>query len=178
LRAWIPPGHPEGSLPSGPFVLANPFAGWAGKQWPLEFFQTLGELLASEGLQLVANVTAQQAPRLKHLTHVAIHVSGLPGLIYATRRATAIVGLDSGPLHLAAALDKPGVGLYGPTDPKLTGPFGGSMTVLRTSDVATTYKRHTEIHHSMHKITPDQVFAALTASIRHSVEPSLNTSAV
>ena len=46
------------------------------------------------------------------------HISGLPGLIHATRRATAVVGVDSGPIHIAAALGKPGVAIFGPTDPK------------------------------------------------------------
>ncbi|MBV9267838.1 MAG: lipopolysaccharide heptosyltransferase family protein, partial [Acidobacteriaceae bacterium] len=78
------------------------------------------------------------------------------------------VGLDSGPLHLAAALRKPGVGLYGPTDPALTGPFGGTMTVLRVENTETTYKRHSMIHASMREITPGQVAEALLNSVETS----------
>jgi heptosyltransferase I len=173
FSAWVPHGTPEGELPSHPFVLTNPFAGWAGKEWPLESYATLAELLGNKGLKLVANVTEAQANQLKQLKNVAIHVSGLQGLLDATRRATAVVGLDSGPLHLAAALRKPGVGLYGPTDPALTGPFGGSMTVLRAGDVETTYKRHGEIHDSMREIRPEQVAEALLKSIRENVGQSL-----
>jgi heptosyltransferase-1 len=164
--AWLPSGAPEGELPVAPFVLANAFAGWSGKEWPLESFGMLGSLLNREGLKLVLNVTAQQSEKLKALSNVVVHVSGLQGLLYATRRASAVVGLDSGPLHVAAALNKPGVGLYGPTDPALTGPFGGSMMVLRADDVETTYKRHGEIHHSMREISPQQVLEALLASMR------------
>ncbi len=43
-RAWIPPGREEGRLPRGPFVLASPFAGWAGKEWPLEIVPTTGAI--------------------------------------------------------------------------------------------------------------------------------------
>src|ERR1019366_6439790 len=50
------------------------------------------------------------------------HYSSLPGLIHATRRAAAIVGVDRGPLHLAAALAKPGVAIFGPTDRRATAP--------------------------------------------------------
>jgi len=95
-------------------------------------------------------------------------------LIDATRRATAVIGLDSGPLHLAAALGKPGVALYGPTDPLLTGPYGGSMTVLRAEDVVTTYKRHGRVHASMKRISVEQVLGpllqsiAVTAAVRNS----------
>ena len=169
FQAWIPAGQPQGDLPSEPFILASPFAGWAGKEWPLASYDAVAELLAKEGLQLVVNVTQQKAHELNSHRHVRPHVSTLPGLIDATRRATGVFGVDSGPLHLAAALDKPGVGLYGPTDPALTGPFGGSMTVLRTRDVATTYKRHAEMHASMRAITPEQVVVALLNSLKHAL---------
>jgi heptosyltransferase-1 len=42
------------------------------------------------------------------------------------------VGLDSGLMHLAVALNIPGVWLYGPTDPGLTGPYGESQTVIQS----------------------------------------------
>ena len=90
---------------------------------------------------------------------------GLPGLIDATRRATAVVGVDSGPLHLAAALGKPGVALFGPTDPARNGPYGGSLRVLRWPDAVTTYKRLDTIDESMRRITPEEVFESLRAAL-------------
>jgi heptosyltransferase-1 len=84
-------------------------------------------------------------------------------LIYATRRAAAIVGVDSGPLHLAAALGKGGVAIFGPTDPARNGPYSDSLRVLRTPAAATTYKRGTAIDSSMRNISPDEVFEALRA---------------
>src|SRR3954468_11057450 len=38
-RPWIPTGREEGRLPTGPFVLASPFAGWTGKEWPLQYYE-------------------------------------------------------------------------------------------------------------------------------------------
>ena len=178
FEAWIPPGSPEGDLPAIPFVLASPFAGWPGKEWPLEAYERLAQLLNKQGFELVANVPESKATDVRALKHIRVHTSGLSGLIHATRRAEAVVGLDSGPLHLAAALGKPGVGLYGPTDPALTGPFGGSMAVLRTRNVETTYKRHDEIHASMREITPEQVAAALLDSIRTSATAAKASSLV
>ncbi len=162
----LPPGRPEGDLPPGDFVLASPLAGWAGKQWPLEHFRSLSELLQREfHLPLVLNL-----PPGSHGTGAAFdpgsclpHVSGLPGLIHATRRAAAVVGVDSGPLHIAAALGKPGVAIFGPTDPARNGPYGGSLAILRSPEATTTYKRHTAIHQSMSEISPAQVFEALRA---------------
>lgn len=164
-ECWIPPGEPARDLPSGPFVLTSPFAGWAGKEWPLESFEMLGQQLRKAGLELVANVAERRARELKDLEHVRVHTSSLAGLIGATRLAKAVVGLDSGPLHLAAALYKPGVGLFGPTDPALTGPFGGSMRVIRADDVETTYKRHGRIHASMRSISPESVAREVLESI-------------
>src|SRR4051794_9337220 len=54
-RAWIPQGREEGRLPKDPFVLASPFAGWTGKEWPLEWYEGVARYLNREGLQLVLN---------------------------------------------------------------------------------------------------------------------------
>ncbi|MGH9581373.1 MAG: glycosyltransferase family 9 protein [Bryobacteraceae bacterium] len=164
-EAWIPPGREEGSLPSGPFVLTSPFAGWKSKEWPIENYEKLAFRLRKEGLELVANVPAESAAELRGAKHLILHTSSLAGLIAATRRATAVLGLDSGPLHLAAALRKPGVGLFGPTDPAATGPFGGSMSVLRASGVATTYKRGDAVHESMKAIAIDEVAGMLLQAV-------------
>jgi heptosyltransferase I len=163
--AWLPPGWDEGSLPSKPFVLTSPFAGWTSKQWPIDNYGRLAELLNREGLDLVANVADRYASHVSELKNVRVHTSSVAGLIAATRRATAVIGVDSGPLHIAAALHKPGVALFGPTDPARTGPYGGSMIVLRAEDARTTYARHNVIHPSMRAIEPEQVSNALLRSL-------------
>src|SRR5262249_11825061 len=86
-------------------------------------------------------------------------VSGIPGLIHATRRAAAIIGIDSGPMHLAAALGKPGVAIYGPTDPARNGPYGATFTVLRSPTASTSYRRSPAPEPSMCAITPEEVFS-------------------
>jgi heptosyltransferase-1 len=153
----LPPGKPEGCLPEGEFVLANPLAGWGSKQWPIENYTTLGARLRREcGITLVLN-----GPEPIHAADTEPHASGIQGLIDATRRAAAVVGVDSGPLHIAAAIGKAGVAIYGQTDPAATGPYGKSITVLRSPDAATTYKRRSETDPSMRAITPDLVFEQL-----------------
>src|ERR1019366_5714626 len=101
-----------------------------------------------------------QAPRFRRpapggslpLRHAQPHFSGIAGLIHATRRAAAVVGVDSGPMHLAAALRKPGVAIFGPTDPAINGPYGGSLEVLRAAGAQTSYKREDFIASSMREI--------------------------
>ena len=66
-------------------------------------------------------------------------------LIALTRRVSLVIGGDSGPVHLAAALGVPCVGLYGPTDPARNGPWGGGpVRVLRDPASVTSYKRVAE----------------------------------
>jgi heptosyltransferase-1 len=158
---FIPAGQPEGALPGGPFVLANPLAGWGSKQWPLEYYLALAKQV---DIPLVLNV-----PHAIEAPGAHVHVSGIAGLIDATRRATAVIGVDSGPLHLAAALGKPGVAIFGPTDPGRNGPYGGSLTVLRSPVADTTYKRHSDIASSMRSIGPDQVLSALANALSKTV---------
>ena len=160
----LPPGYAEGDLPGGEFVLASPFAGWESKQWPLEHYRELAGRLSSEaGIPLVLN--GPPGADFGKIAPAIPHYSGLAGLIHATRRAAAVVGVDSGPLHLAAALAKPGVAIFGPTDPARNGPYGGSLRVLRSAAAATTYKRGAAIDESMRNITPAQVFEALRAEL-------------
>jgi heptosyltransferase-1 len=161
-EAWLPAGEAEGGLPDSPFVLANPFAGWVSKQWPIEHYRDLAKRIQGQGLTLVVNVPESKAEELRAFPELRVHSSSIAGLIDATRRAQAVVGVDSGPLHIAAALKKPGVAIYGPTDPAQTGPFKSPMKVLRAT-TATTYKRDNEIHPGMRAISPEQVANALMA---------------
>ena len=167
LRVFpLPPGAPDGELPPGDFVLASPLAGWRSKQWPLERYGALAARLRSElGMALALNGPESAAGELAQVAGASVHLSGLTGLIHATRRAAAVVGLDSGPMHLAAALGRPGVAIFGPTDPARNGPYGGSMRVLRSPSAVTTYKRSEEIDSSMYEISPDQVFESLRDAV-------------
>jgi heptosyltransferase-1 len=160
----LPSGSPEGELPAEPFVLASPFAGWTSKQWPLENYRELGQLIRSKlNLTLVLNVPHGVA--MEPAPAALVHRSGIEGLICATRRAAAVVGVDSGPLHLAAALGKPGVALFGPTDPARNGPYGGSLAVLRAPGALTTYRRDRAYAPSMRAITPAEVFEVLRTAV-------------
>ena len=168
----LPPGRPEGQLPGSGFILASPFAGWASKQWPIEHYAALARMLP---LPLVLNCAPAQREALERIPGAIVHVSSLAGLIDATRRAAAVIGVDSGPMHLAAALNKPGVAIFGPTDPARNGPYGGSLEVLRAESAVARYRRGepysgayergAEIDPAMRAIRPEQVMAALKAQV-------------
>ncbi len=159
----LPPGIPEGRLPQAPFALASPLAGWASKQWPLEYYERIAVMLREKvGLPLVLNGPPGTVPAV---AGTLVHESGIPGLIDATRRAALVIGVDSGPLHLAAALKKSGAAIFGPTDPVRNGPYGGDFKVFRIPGARTSHRRGTAIDSSMRAIGPEQVFAALASRV-------------
>jgi heptosyltransferase-1 len=160
----LPPGRPEGDLPAGPFVLAAPIAGWASKQWPLENYSAVAARLKRElGVTLVLNGSPAQQARLRQVAGAQIHLSTISGLIDATRRCAATLGVDSGPMHLGAALGRPGVAVFGPTDPVRNGPYSALVCVLRSPLARNSYKRGADIDASMRATGPDEVFEALKA---------------
>lgn len=163
----LPQGDPSRRLPAH-FVLASPQAGWGSKQWPAEHYSALATLLwHGYHLPLLVDCALHQEMYARSILQrspagsVIVHVSSLGQLISATRKATAVVGVDSGPLHLAAALGKPGVAIFGPTDPTRNGPYGSSFSVLRHEQAATSYKRGSTPSASMRACSPELVFARL-----------------
>src|SRR5580692_3657314 len=59
----LPAGAPEGRLPDTPFALASPLAGWASKQWPLEYYARLAVMLREKlGMPLVLNGASGTVP--------------------------------------------------------------------------------------------------------------------
>ena len=115
-------------------------------------------------MPLVVNGPPESKEILEQMRGVHVHLSGLSGLIDATRKAYAVVGVDSGPMHLAAALAKPGIAIFGPTDPARNGPYGGSLRVLRSPSAVTTYKRLSN-DDAMRAITPAAVADALALEL-------------
>jgi heptosyltransferase-1 len=89
-------------------------------------------------------------------------VCNVAGLIALMRKTSLLVGGDSGPTHLAAALGVPLVALYGPTDPARNGPWGsGPMRVLRGAGSVTSHKRVAEIDAGLARIAVDEVVDSL-----------------
>ena len=173
----LPPGKAEPRLPKSDYVLASPYAGWKAKEWPPEYFAQLAIILYREtGMPLVIDCAPFQRDEARAIIEQApegaclLHSSSIEGLIAATRRARAVVGVDSGPLHVAAALGRPGVAVFGQTDPARNGPYGSSFQVLRDPAAATSYKHGQEPDPVMRSIQPRDVWAALSRLLLSSKE--------
>ena len=84
----------------------------------------------------------------------------LEQLIALTRRVSLAIAGDTGPLHLACALGRPVVGIYGPTDPSRNGPFGTRFRVLRSAESRRDHARHQAPEAGLLTISPQAVLQA------------------
>ena len=147
------------------FIIINPGAGWGAKQWPPERYGAVARALAVHGLKTLVNSAAGEealaATVIQASSGNALELRCTVGqLIALTRRARLFVGGDTGPLHLAAAVGIPVVGLFGPTDPVRTGPYGTKAVALRHPESKTTFSHHSEIEAGLLKISTDEVISA------------------
>ncbi len=142
-------------------------AGWGAKQWPLERYAELARALRGLGFRVLANAPRKDdalAGRLAELSAGAAEtvVCNVAGLIALLRRAAVVVGGDSGPVHLAAALRVPVVALFGPTNPARNCPWGGGQIgLLRHGSSVTSYKRSDAVDPGLARIGADEVLAAV-----------------
>jgi heptosyltransferase I len=147
------------------FAIVNPGAGWGGKQWPVERFGEVAKALARHNLKTLVNAGPDEDTLAQAVTAAsggnafAVNCS-IGQLIALTRRARLMIAGDTGPLHIAASLNVPIVGLFGPTDPIRTGPFGTKSVVLRHEESKTTFSHHRKPDDGLLKITVDEVIAA------------------
>ncbi|HXF99971.1 MAG TPA: glycosyltransferase family 9 protein, partial [Bacteroidota bacterium] len=121
-----------GVLRTRPCIVLHPFSGWEFRSWPLERFVEVTNALLRRApdydIVLVCEKTeetrlAQVAERYRNSQRVRVFASeDLLMTSVLLREAALVVGNDSGPLHLAAALGTPVVGLFGPALPELTAP--------------------------------------------------------
>jgi heptosyltransferase-1 len=155
----------------GDFALLNPGAGWGAKQWPAERYGEVARGLEQHGFASLINF----GPREDTLAKTAEAAAGgaarlvscsITELIALTRRARLFIGGDTGPLHLAAALQVPVVAIFGPTNPLRNGPYGTRSTMLRSPSSETSHARRTEPDPGLLEITSGEVLNAARELLR------------
>ncbi len=139
-RNWAANWMRQRGLASGGYLLLHASARWPSKYWPLP---NLASFIRSarKALGLPVLVTAGRDPFETGFTRELITqappdyhelgtltVNQLGALL---ANAAGFVGVDSMPMHLAAALGKPGIALFGPTNEKVWGPWHSRLTVVR-----------------------------------------------
>ena len=138
---WLPQVDTRpGEKKEAPHIALVPGARWTNKRWPAGHFRALVDLLlkARPDLRfavygdagdtpLAREIEAARPDRIRDRTGS----TSLPELVQSLRSATIVVTNDTGPMHIGAALGRPVIGLFGPTDPRLTGPYGATTDTLQ-----------------------------------------------
>jgi ADP-heptose:LPS heptosyltransferase len=122
---------------AGKYVVLNPGAAWPNKRWPAERFGALAAALFDRS-GLRSFVT--WGPSEQELADAVCRASSgaaqpapptsIADLAVMMRDAALVVAGDTGPLHIAAAMGAPLVGLYGPTWPERNGPWHPDDVVI------------------------------------------------
>lgn len=144
-----------------PYVLFLHGTTRADKHWPDEYWQTLCRLLCDAGINIKlpwwtdaeqrrARFIAEVHPRAEVLSRT--HLAGMANVIAS---AQAVVAVDTGLGHLAAALAVPALSLYGSTSPKLVGAYGPNQFHLCAQDFT----------RSNVSVVKPEVFAPLTPAV-------------
>jgi heptosyltransferase I len=174
---WVPPMLPVdpaaeswcdallASSGTRPVALINPGAGWGAKVWPVERFAEVARGLIVRGYRVLINAGPQEEVMadkiVKGTLGNAIPLSTkLEQLIAITRRTALCIAGDTGPLHLASALGRPVIGIFGPTDPSRNGPFGTRFKVLRSPISKRDHTRRPEPEAGLLTIQPEDVLRA------------------
>jgi len=162
----------EALLPAGPRIAVLPGARWASKRWPAASFAALIDRIGAAQLGtcvlLGAPDEAALAAEIAGATRgPCANLAGRTTLRQLTAildACAAVVCNDSGPMHIAAALGRPTVALFGPTDATRTGPYSPAARVLtRSLECAPCRRRVCPLgHHAcLRELPAEQVFQAL-----------------
>jgi heptosyltransferase I len=133
----------SGLAMSDRIVYANPATRWATKFWNKRAWADLADRLIVE---LQCSVILGGGPSERAYVEQIVNLMKVRPVIAAGRLSPAgaaalikasqiYVGVDSGPMHMAAFLGTPIVALFGPTDPEKVGPYGGGHRVVRVDDL-------------------------------------------
>lgn len=151
------------------FVVVNTGAGWPSKLWPADRYADVARWLGKTWhLPTVVTWagTAEQETAHQIIIRAGGHAhmappTSLTELASLARRARLFVGSDTGPLHIAAAVGTPCVGLYGPMPAQRCGPYGQQNIALQKVNLAGKLKnRRRMTNESMLTISVDDVCTA------------------
>ena len=164
--------HAEVTLTEAPLRIAfAPVSRWATKNWPAAHYGRLAQRLARElgarifvlGTKADAAVAAEICAQEPEHTENLCGRYDFSGLFGALKGCDLLIANDTGPVHMAAALGRPCLVLFGPTRPEWTGPYGpGHRALMRDLSCQPCLSRRCRRgdHACLAGLTPDEVFAA------------------
>lgn len=138
-RPGTPLRFPEVSPPGeAPRIALLPVSRWETKNWPAEHFAVLARRLAAARRATILVLGGADDHPVGEIIRAAAPGSvhnlcgrhSLPETFGVLSRCDLLIANDSGPVHMAAALGRPCLVLFGPTRPEQTGPYGAGHRVL------------------------------------------------
>ncbi len=164
----------HGIAPGASVLLCAPGTNWETKHWSAERFAEVARHFLAHGSRIVLIGSERERPvcaRVAAAAPGAVDLCGatsLTELAALVRRSSGAITNDSGPMHMAVALDRPVVSVFGPTDALWIGPYGRPGAVLRADlPCAPCYLR--QLRHCRHghacmgEITAAAVIARMEA---------------
>ena len=119
------------------WIMLHPAARYWFKAWPADRFAAIGTLFAKEGYQIVLvgsedeqNVAQEVICAAKETIINLVGKTSIRELGALMKVCALFIGNDAGPMHMAAAVGCPVVGLFGPTDPTVWGPRGKKVQTI------------------------------------------------
>ncbi|NOQ80653.1 MAG: lipopolysaccharide heptosyltransferase I [Gammaproteobacteria bacterium] len=156
---------------------------WDTKHWPEQYWLELADQVTAQGHNILLpwgnEVERQRALNIKQQCKrvqqvIVLDKLNLNELVQKMVTADAIVAVDTGLAHLAAALDKPTIALYGPTSPGLTGTYGNNQVHLQADyECAPCFKKRCDktknnINPECYTdITPERVMTSLNTLLKY-----------
>ncbi|MEJ5330049.1 MAG: lipopolysaccharide heptosyltransferase I [Desulfobaccales bacterium] len=159
----------SGLLNRGEWVVLHAGARWASKRWPVGHWATLAAALQRQGLRVALTGSGADRGLTQAIAAEAgggiLDLAGRTGLgelAWVLRHARAMVTVDTGPMHLAAALETPVVALFGPTAPWRTGPFGAGHEILRLDlPCSPCFRRRCAEPRCLTELSPEEALAGV-----------------
>jgi heptosyltransferase III len=157
-------------------VGVNTGGGWYTKRWGLDRFAELADRMIDEyGATIVLTWGPGQLPDVgtiqSHMKHKALipPATTLKQLGALLKRCAWIVSNDSGPMHIAAAVGTPVLGIYGPTRAQLQGPFGEKHVTIAKQGLDCLGCNYTKCpigHPCMLELSVDEVMTAVRQLVK------------
>ena len=149
------------------YAVLVPGARWETKIWPSESFGRLASMLPLRSVVVGSSGDIPVADRIVAMSKgKAVSLAGrtsLPELVEVMRGARVVISNDSGPMHIAAALNVPVAALFGPTSPERTGPYGEGHVIIRSAKrCSPCFKKRCRDSSCMKEISPEAVFENIT----------------
>jgi heptosyltransferase-1 len=178
--------EPTETVEPSALIYANPAARWQTKFWPIEYWAALTDKLQKQGLPVVFGGSPQDTEYITAIARLMktdpIIAAGrltLPQSAALIQHASLYIGLDSGPMHIAALARTPVVALFGPTHPNKVGPYnlmsldGSEQRIVRAEELECLECRKRNCSHlsCMQKISPEMVYEAAISLLRLRLPP-------